>query len=98
MSGAHWAVLGLLALATFAIRFAGLIAGDRIRTSRHAWLLEDLPGLIVVSLVVSSVAGQPFHYWIAAGLALGIATATNNLIVTMAGGLLVYICLMWLGL
>ncbi len=97
MSGEHWAILGLLALATFAIRFAGLVAGDRIRASRHAWVLEDLPGLIVVSLVVSSVAGQPLPYWIAAGLALVIAAAANNLIATMVGGLVAYTGLMWLG-
>ena len=97
MSGAHWAVVGLLALGTFAIRVVGLIAGERIRASRQAWVLEELPGLIVVSLVASSLAGQPLPDWIAAGLALGIAIVTNNLIATMTGGILAYAGLVWLG-
>lgn len=96
MSGAHWAVIALLALAAFLIRVAGLIAGDRIRTSRHAWMLDDLPGLIVVSLVASSLIGQPLITWIAAGAALGIAILTNHVIATMALGVLAFAGLTWL--
>ena len=53
MSASHWAVVSLLVVAAFAIRVAGLIAGERIRVSRQAWVLDELPGLIVVSLVAS---------------------------------------------
>ncbi|WP_299902770.1 AzlD domain-containing protein [uncultured Ruegeria sp.] len=88
MSGAHWAVIGFLALAAFSIRLLGLIAGERIRSSRHVWVLDELPGLIVVSLVAASLAGQPFQAWIAAGFALGAAILTNNVIVAMVVGVL----------
>lgn len=98
MSGAHWAMIGLLALGAAAIRVAGLVAGGRIRSSRHAWILEDLPGLIVVSLVASSLIGQPLPTWLAAAVALAIAVATNHVIATMAAGVLAFAGLMWLGL
>lgn len=97
MTGAHWAVVGMLALAAFLIRVAGLIAGGRIRASRHAWVLEDLPGLIVVSLVASSLIGQPLPTWIAAGVALGVAILTNHVIATMAIGVAAYAGLVALG-
>lgn len=97
MSGAHWAMIGLLAVAAFAIRVVGLMAGGRIRASRQVWVLDALPGLIVVSLVASSLVGQPTTTWIAAGVALGIAILVNHVIVTMVAGVAVYAALAWLG-
>ncbi|MWP38497.1 branched-chain amino acid transporter [Rhodobacter sphaeroides] len=97
MIGQYWAVIGLLAVAAFAIRVTGLIAGGRIRASHHAWMLDELPGLIVVSLVASSLAGQPLSTWIAAGLALGVAIGTNHVIATMAAGMAAFAGLAWLG-
>ncbi|MEQ8901186.1 MAG: branched-chain amino acid transporter [Roseovarius sp.] len=86
MSGTYWALIGLLVVAAFAIRVVGLVAGERIRASRHAWMLGELPGLIVVSLVASSLAGQSSLTWIAAGVALGAAIVTNHVVLTMAVG------------
>ncbi|QDA36327.1 branched-chain amino acid transporter (plasmid) [Paracoccus liaowanqingii] len=97
MSETSWAVIVLLAVAAFSIRVAGLVAGGRIRASRQAWMLEDLPGLIVVSLVASSLAGQSSSAWIAAGVALGVAVMTNHVIATMAVGVAAYAGLAWLG-
>ncbi|MET4129964.1 AzlD domain-containing protein [Roseovarius sp. MBR-6] len=97
MSGTYWAVIGLLAVAAFAIRVSGLVAGGRIRASRHAWMLDELPGLIVVSLVASSLAGQSLPTWIAAGVALGAAVVTNHVILTMAVGVAAFSGLAWLG-
>ncbi|MCA0851453.1 AzlD domain-containing protein [Salipiger thiooxidans] len=97
MSGAHWAVIALLALVSFLIRLAGLIAGERIRGSRQAWMLDELPGLIIISLVASSLIGQTLPTWISAGVALGIAVITNNVIATMAVGILAFASLAWLG-
>ena len=97
MSGQYWAVIGLLAIAAFAIRVTGLIAGGRIRASRHAWVLDELPGLIVVSLVASSLAGQPPATWLAAGIAAGVAIGTNHVIATMALGMAAFAGLGWLG-
>lgn len=97
MSGTHWAVIALLALMAFLIRVMGLMAGERIRASRQAWMLDELPGLIVVSLVASSMIGQTLPTWTAAGVALGIAIITNNVIATMAVGVLAFASLTWLG-
>ncbi|MDH0908520.1 AzlD domain-containing protein [Rhizobium pusense] len=97
MSAAHWTVVGLLAVAAFTIRVAGLIAGEQIRTSQQGWILAELPGLIVVSLVASSLGGEPLPTWIAAGAALGVAIVTNHVIATMVAGMLIYACLAWLG-
>lgn len=90
MTASHWAVVGILALAAFSVRVLGLIAGGRIRASRHAWMLDELPGLIVVCLVAASLAGQPLQTWIAAGAALGAAVLTNHVIATMAVGVMAY--------
>ncbi|PZX16554.1 branched-subunit amino acid transport protein AzlD [Palleronia aestuarii] len=96
MTGPYWAVIALLAAAAFLIRVAGLAAGGRIRASRHAWILDDLPGLIVVSLVASSLAGQPWPTWIAAGIAFGVGAMTNHVILTMAAGVAAFAGLAWL--
>ncbi len=90
MTGAHWALVFALAVAAFAIRVAGLVAGGRIKASRHAWVLDDLPGLIVVSLVAASLSGQPVQMWIAAGSALAVAVVTNHVAATMCLGVLAY--------
>uniref|UniRef100_UPI002638A9D4 AzlD domain-containing protein n=1 Tax=uncultured Ruegeria sp. TaxID=259304 RepID=UPI002638A9D4 len=80
------------------IRLLGLIAGERIRSSRHVWVLDELPGLIVVSLVAASLSGQPLQAWIAAGIALGAAVLTNNVIAAMVFGVLAFAGLALLGL
>lgn len=90
MTGPHWLLFFVLALAAISIRIAGLFTGDKIRTSRHAWVLEDLPGLIVVSLVAASLAGQPWQMWAAAAAALVVAIATSHVIATMCFGVFVY--------
>ncbi len=96
MSGTYWAVIVLLDVAAYWIRVAGLFAGGRIRASRHASMLDELPGLIVVSLVASSLAGQSLPTWIAAGLALSAAIMTNHVIATMAVGVAAFAGLAWL--
>lgn len=98
MSGAHWAVIGVLALAAFSIRVIGLITGGRIRASRQAWVLDELPGLIVICLVAASLADQPVQTWIAAGAALGAAILTNHVIATMAVGVMAFAGLMLIGI
>lgn len=80
----------MLALAAFGIRFLGLLAGDRIRLSRHAWMLQDLPGLIVISLVAASLAGQSTTTWAAAVVALLVAWFSNHVIVTMGVGVIIF--------
>ena len=86
MTGDHWSLIAILAVAAFSIRVLGLVAGDRIAASRYAWVLDQLPGLIIVSLVASSLAGQPTPTWIAAIVALCTAVLTNHVIATMVVG------------
>lgn len=90
MTAPYWTLILVLAVAAFSIRAIGLFAGDKARASRHAWLLDELPGLIVVSLVASSLATQPFQTWIAAGIAVCVARISNNVIATMCVGVLIY--------
>lgn len=90
MTSSYWIFIGVLAIAAFSIRFTGLMAGNAIRKSRMAPLLDDLPGLIIVSLVAASIADQPVMTWIAAAIALGIAWMTNNVIITMIVGVVAF--------
>lgn len=83
-------LIGGLAIATIAIRALGLITGNFILNSRHAWVLRDLPGVLIVSLVASSLANMPLEGWIAAVLALAVAMLSNHVITTMLCGVLAY--------
>ncbi|WP_298921170.1 AzlD domain-containing protein [uncultured Roseobacter sp.] len=90
-------LIAVLAVAAFSIRVLGLVAGDAIRSSRYSWILDDLPGLIVVSLVASSLAGQSIGTWVAAAVALFVAYLTNHVIWTMCIGVAAYALLVWFG-
>ena len=98
MTEAHWAVIGLLALAAFSVRVVGLIVGQRIRASIHAWVLDETPGLIIVSLIAASLASEPVHTWLSAGAALGAASLTKDVLATMIVGVVAYACLAGAGL
>ena len=98
MSESHWGLIALLAAAAFAVRLTGLIAGNAIRTSRLAPMLDDLPGLIVVSLVAASLAGQPPATWLAGAAALGVAWKTGNMVATMLIGVAIFAGLSLAGL
>lgn len=93
MSGDHWAVIAILTAAAFSIRGLGMIAGGRIHASRYAWVLDELPGLIVVSLVASSLVSQPTQTWFAAVVALCAAILTNHVITTMIVGVAAFAAL-----
>jgi branched-subunit amino acid transport protein len=96
MSSSYWTLILLLAVAAFTIRVLGLVAGDAIRTSRYAWVLDDLPGLIIVALVGSSLAGEPPSTWFAAAVALLVAHTTKNVFLTMCGGVIAFAGLAWI--
>lgn len=98
MSFPFWMLIVVLAVAAFSIRVLGLFAGDTIRTSRFSWVLDELPGLIIVSLVASSLAGQPIGVWLAAVAALVTAYFASHVILTMCVGVAAYSGLVWMGL
>lgn len=97
MTFPYWSLIVVLAVTTFSIKVLGLFAGDAIKSSKFAWMLNDLPGLIIVSLVASSLAGQSIGTWIAAVAALAVAYFSNHVIVTMGAGVITYGSLVWLG-
>lgn len=84
----HWAVIGALALGTFAIRLAGVLLGQRIpQSGPWARALSALPGCLIVALLaVSLLSGGP-QEWLAAAIALAVAALTRNLPATMAAGI-----------
>lgn len=88
----------VLVIAAFSIRVVGLFAGNAIKSSRYSWVLDDLPGLIIISLVASSLAGQSLGTWLAAAAALAVAYLSNHVILTMCIGLAAYAGLATLGL
>ncbi|MEH6525923.1 MAG: AzlD domain-containing protein [Sneathiella sp.] len=98
MTFPFWMLILVLAIAAFSIRVLGLFAGDAIKSSRFSWMLDDMPGLIVVSLVASSLADQSIGTWIAAAAALAVAYVTNHVIWTMCVGVAAYGGLVWAGL
>jgi len=86
----HWSLIVLLAAAAFSIRCLGMIAGQRIRESKLAWVLDEIPGLIIVSLVTASMANQSQQVWYAAVIALVVAGITNSVVATMSFGMIVF--------
>lgn len=98
MTFPFWMLIVVLAIAAFSLRVLGLFAGDAVKSSRFSWMLDDLPGLIVVSLVASSLASQSIGTWVAAVVALAVAYVTNHVILTMSVGVAAYGGLMWFGL
>ncbi|GAA6175614.1 AzlD domain-containing protein [Sulfitobacter pacificus] len=97
MTFPFWMLIIVLAIAAFSIRVLGLFAGDAIKASRFSWILDDLPGLIVVSLVAASLANQSVGTWLAAAAALAVAYVANHVILTMCVGVAAYGGLVWLG-
>ena len=91
MTQTQWALIVALAIGTYAIRYIGLLAGDAIeRRPALRAILRDLPGCLVVALVASSLAGESLVVWLAAVVALGVATRTNHVVTTMLVGILTY--------
>ncbi|WP_108820215.1 AzlD domain-containing protein [Pseudovibrio sp. Alg231-02] len=86
MTSSHWLIILTLAVAALSIRIIGLFAGSKVRASKHSWVLEELPGLIVVSLIATSLSGQSMQMWMAAAVALAVAITTNHVIATMCLG------------
>ena len=94
MTQAQWALIGALALGTYAIRYVGLLAGDAIeRRPALRAVLHDLPGCLVVALVASSLAGKEPFVWLAAAAALVVAAWTKHVIATMVVGTLAFAAL-----
>jgi uncharacterized membrane protein len=83
-----WLVIVGLAIATFAIRLAGILLGQRIpRAGGWASALNALPGCLLISLVaVALLSGGPKE-WAAAVVATAVAIPTRSLPLTMAAGI-----------
>ena len=83
-----WWVIVPLATATFVIRMAGAVMGQRLpQTGSWARFLKALPGSLIVALVsVSLLSGGP-QEWIAGGVAALVALVARSLPLTMAVGI-----------
>jgi len=83
-----WMVILALTGATFAIRLAGVLLGQRIPTHGH-WTraVTALPGCLIVSLVALSLLSGGPREWAAGAVAAATAIVTRNLPLTMAIGI-----------
>jgi uncharacterized membrane protein len=83
-------ITGLLAAATFLTRYLGVVLGQHLPTS-GPWTraLDALPGGLIVSLVTLMLLDGGSDEWIGAAVALGVASATRNLPLTMVVGMAV---------
>jgi uncharacterized membrane protein len=88
-----WLVIVGLAVATFSIRLAGVLLGQRV-PSHGAWAraLTALPGCLIVSLVSLSILRGGPQEWGAGLAALAAAVVTKSLPLAMVAG----IAAMWL--
>ncbi|MEM7258605.1 MAG: AzlD domain-containing protein [Pseudomonadota bacterium] len=84
----NWWVIGGLAIATFAIRYSGIVLGQKLPSSGPwAHALQALPGCLIAALVtVLLLDGGPVE-WLAGGVALLVALLTRNLPLTMIAGI-----------
>ena len=80
----------LLAAATFAIRFGGVVLGQHLPTS-GPWTraLNALPGCLIVSLVTVMLISGGVNEWLGAVAALAVAIITRSLPLTMLAGIFV---------
>ena len=81
---------GLLAIATFSVRYLGVILGQRLPT-RGPWneALNALPGCLIVSLVTVILSSGGINEWVGAAVALVVAVLSRNLPMTMIAGIIV---------
>ena len=79
----------VLALVTFAVRFFGVFAGQRL-PQRGPWAkgLNALPGCLIVALVTVLLVDGAADEWIGALIALAVAVVTRSLPLTMVAGIL----------
>ncbi|WP_085905083.1 AzlD domain-containing protein [Kiloniella majae] len=87
MTDAQWFLIGTLALGAYSIRFLGLVSGQLISDNKHlSKFLADLPGCLIVALIVSSLAGADPITWTAAAIAFVVALISNHVVITMIFG------------
>ena len=83
-----WTIIAVLAAATFAIRLAGALLGQRLPARGPlARALQALPGCLIVAMVTLSLQSGGPKEWMAAVLAAGAALLTRSLPLTMATGI-----------
>ena len=80
----------LLAVATFSVRFLGVVVGQRLPSS-GPWTraLNALPGCLIVSLVTVILTNGSTHEWLGGIAALLVAIVTRNLPIAMITGIIV---------
>ena len=80
------AILGV-AVATYAMRFGGLLLSEHIpQSGAFKAFMEALPGTILLSLVVPGIFNAGPWGWIAAAATALTAHKTGNLFISMALG------------
>lgn len=88
MTAEHWWLIAALAASTIALRLVGYGAGEAMqRNPVTRRVLEVFPGCLVVALVASALARGGPPEWAAGAVALAVAVATRNILLTMGAGM-----------
>ncbi|MCA1944709.1 MAG: AzlD domain-containing protein [Desulfovibrio sp.] len=91
--------IGLAALATYGLRAGGLLLAERLpKTGRLRRGMDALPGALLLSLVVPSIANAGPWGVLAAGITALVAWRSRNMLVAMLLGMAVVLVQRQLGL
>ncbi len=82
--------VGLAAVATYSLRFGGLLLASRFpKTGRFRQGMDALPGALLLSLVIPGLVTEGTWGIIAGGLTAFVVLRTKNTFLAMLAGMLV---------
>ena len=91
--------IALAALATYGLRAGGLLLAERLpKTGRLRRGMDALPGALLLSLVVPSIANAGPWGMLAAGVTALVAWRSRNMLAAMLLGMIVVLAQRQLGL
>ncbi|MEO0676913.1 MAG: AzlD domain-containing protein [Pseudomonadota bacterium] len=94
MTADHWLLIVTLSASTIGLRVLGYLAGSAMMESPF-WrrILDIFPGCLVVALIAAALAESSTSHLLAAVASLIAAVLTNNILATMALGMLTFVAI-----
>ena len=85
----EWRLLLLLILMSIALRLIGLYGGKYVsKNTTTQVILQALPGSLLIALLVPDLISRGLAGWLALAATLTLMKLTNNMLVSMVGGIL----------